>query len=103
MIIIFIFRCADTEITGYYNDFADRPTRNNSPCCSYNKKLSCICLIKLLYKKIQLSVGISKFTARGQMVHYTFLYRIIASGVKKYSLLFLFQKSREHEKLILRK
>ena len=39
-----------------------------------------------------------KFTVPGHMIHYTFLYRIIASGVKNRLLL---EKSKEREKLML--
>ena len=43
-------------------------------------------------------MGILKFLVPGYMIHYTFLYRIIASGVKNR---LLFEKSREREKLML--
>ena len=40
---IFFFRCVDPDTSNYcYYYFADRPTRNNSPDCPCNKKLSCL-------------------------------------------------------------
>ena len=46
MIDIFLFLHFPTlKLNGYYYYFADRPTRNNSPDCPYNKKLSCLGLM----------------------------------------------------------
>ena len=40
---IFFFRCVDPDTSNYcYYYFADRPPRNNSPDCPFNKKLSCL-------------------------------------------------------------
>ena len=59
---------------------------------------SCFFCIVFKYSK-----GISKFTAPGPLCQYTFLHRIKTFGRKKLLLKIDFKKSKEREKLTLRK
>ena len=80
MINIIIFRCVDPETLDYYYCFAYRPTRNNSPDYQYNKKLSCLCLMRLIFPWINFS-GFCGFICKSAKIYLHKIWLILLSTV----------------------